>query len=105
MVKLEDKADLAVAELRQPAVIQGEHLLAVPKHLPGGGPFQGTQDVKEGGLAHPGSPRHRQGFSLENVQIQALQHLHPIAVGDEGLHQTPNLDLYRSRMELCRFCH
>jgi hypothetical protein len=73
MVELENKAYVAVAQLRQLTFRPIEKVLPFEKNFSFGGPIQGPQDVQEGALACSGSPLHSQRLSCPDGQIDPLQ--------------------------------
>ena len=81
VVELEDEADVAVAEVREAAVVEGEDVDAGNLQAAGGGPVEGAEDVEEGALADAGGPGDAQGLAGEDLQVDALEHLQPAGAG------------------------
>jgi hypothetical protein len=83
MVELENKAYVAVAQLRQFTFCPIEKVLPFEKHFSFGGSIQGPQDVQEGALACSGSPFHSQHLSGPDGQIDPLQDFYDFATCPE----------------------
>ena len=103
-MKLEDKTHLAIPEGRQGLIVHGEDVQSFPQNLSAAGSLQGSQDMEEGGFAHPRGPYHRQGLSLEDVQVYPGEHRHLDAVVLKGFGQSPDLNLHRG-LRSAAFCH
>jgi hypothetical protein len=94
MVELEDKPDVAVAQLRQFGFRPLEKVLPLEKHFSLSGPIQSSQDVKESTLARSGSPFYGQHLSGLDSQIDPPQNFDDFAAGPkkEGFFQILGLD-------------
>ena len=74
VVELEDEAHVAVAEIREAAVVEGEDVDAGDLQAAGRGPVEGAEDVEEGALADSGGPGDGQGLTGGDVEIHPLEH-------------------------------
>ena len=73
MVILKHEADLPIAKRRQLFFGQLERIAVVEPDFPGGGTFQGAEDVQQCALARSGRPHDRQGVALAKFERHTLQ--------------------------------
>src|SRR5262249_3235777 len=73
VVELEDEADLPPPEPGQACLRPGEDVLAPEEHTSTGGSVERTQQVEQGGLAHPGRPDHRDALAWLDRERHAAQ--------------------------------
>ncbi len=56
IMELEDEAELVIAELRQPPVVQRKEVLILEQHFAAGRCFEAAEYVQQGGFADAGLP-------------------------------------------------
>ena len=79
MVELKYKAHCLVAVGRQFNIVFIKDFHAIVEKQACRRAVKGTQDVKQGGFAGPGSTDNGNHFALQQLQIQAFQDINPVA--------------------------
>src|SRR5438067_11381800 len=75
MVKLKNKADLPIAEFRQPLVGSREDVFSVEADGPAGGAIEGSQNMQKGCLAHSRRSDNGHDFATLDLQTDAVEHM------------------------------
>ena len=100
--RLEDEADLAIADARPLLHLQAAHRLAVQHVLPVGGRVEQAQDGQQRRLAAARRPGDRDIFALLDVHVNARQRVGLHFIGDEDLgHAIQMNQCFRSIRHLC----
>lgn len=74
-MKLEDKADVAVAEMREFFRTQARNILFVDQQIPTVSPVEGSQNMQQRTFAGAGFPNYSYHLSALNLQIDSLKYV------------------------------
>ena len=85
MVKLKNKADLPIAEFRQPLVGSREDVFSIEADGPAGRTIEGSQNMQEGRLSYSRRSDNGHDFATLDLQADAVEHM------DVGLAQPERL--------------
>jgi hypothetical protein len=73
MMVLENETDLPIANISKIQITQGGQIASFEKHLAGGGPIQGPNDIQERAFAGTRRPNDRQRFAALKFQIDVVE--------------------------------
>ena len=99
---LEDEADLAIANPRQPGFVEACHILAVEAIGARGGPVQASQDVQQRGLSRTGGADERDRLTAMDSQMDVIQRDDGLAAHLVGLADALQFQQRRAGSAHCR---
>ena len=91
-MKLEDEADMLVAERHQLLIRHARDVDLADAHLAAVGPIESAEDVQQRALPDARGAHHRHHLALLNGHIQIAQHVQPAPLQRIRLVEPANLD-------------
>ena len=74
LVKLEDEADMTIAEGRELLLLVDRHVDAIEEHAAAIGAVEGADDLQQGGLARSAGTYNAYYFALTDGEVNAFEH-------------------------------